>query len=273
MPVGFQSFCPITGLGWKWAGVMVVIAIAIAAIKIIAMKGMARVADSSRRSRGEASERRRSEPVAWDPSVLPPARPAIRESRPVDNRQVTPAWSMEFVRALEWKRFEELCECYWVAKGYPAKLTGPGSDGGVDVVISDRADATKVFAVIQCKAWSSKQVGVDSVRALWDAKDHFKAQLALFYSLSGFTDDAVRFASEKHFKLVSGEELLKQVLALPAEAQQTLLAHVGRDDFRTPTCPMCDVKMVRRKGKEGKPDFYGCPNVRACGTHSYSVRI
>lgn len=267
------AFKPITDLVWKWVGLMVVIVIAITAIKIVAMKRMARVADPSRRSRGEAPDRRRSEPVAWDPSVMPPARPVIRESRSADDRPVTPAWNMEFIRALEWKRFEELCEGYWVAKGYPARLTGPGADGGVDVVIADRADTAKMFAVIQCKAWSSKQVGVESVRALWGAKDHFKAQLALFYSMSGFTDDAVRFASEKYLKLVSGEDLLQQVLALPSAAQQTLLAHVGRDDFRTPTCPTCDIKMVRREGKEGKPDFYGCRNFRTCGSHTFPVRI
>lgn len=181
-------------------------------------------------------------------------------------------WSLETLQAIEWKRFEELCEGFWKAKGYPARLTGPGADGGVDVVISERSDPSKAFAIIQCKAWGSRQVGVETVRALWGAKDHFSAKLAIFYGLSGFSADAQKFAAEKHLKLVSGEELLAQIKSLDAGQQNELLAHVTRGDYTTPTCPKCDIKMVRREGGGGKSDFWGCKNFRRCGSKPISVR-
>ncbi|MES2489522.1 MAG: restriction endonuclease [Pseudomonadota bacterium] len=174
-------------------------------------------------------------------------------------------WSLDLMRTLEWKRFEELCEGFWKAKGYPAQLTAPGADGGIDVVIQDRTDANAVFAIIQCKAWNAKQVGVETVRALWGAKDHFKAKLAIFYGLSGFSADAQSFASEKHLKLVSGEELLTQIKGLSAEQQRELLSHVTRGDYTTPTCAQCDVKMVERS--EGK--FWGCVNFPKCRNRLY----
>lgn len=181
-------------------------------------------------------------------------------------------WSLETLHAIEWKRFEELCEGFWKAKGYPARLTGPGADGGVDVVISERTDPSKAFAVIQCKAWGSKQVGVETVRALWGAKDHFSAKLAIFYGLSGFSADAQKFATEKYLKLVSGEDLLAQIKSLDAEQQKELLAHVTRGDYSTPTCPKCDIKMIRREGSGGKSDFWSCKNFRKCGSKPISVR-
>lgn len=181
-------------------------------------------------------------------------------------------WSIDLLRQLEWKRFEELCAQFWTRKGYPARLSGPGPDGGIDIVIVDQRDSTKFFAVAQCKAWSSKPVGVEPVRALWGAKDHFKATLALFYGLSGFTSDARAFAEGKHLKLIRGEELLQQIMSMPVGDQADLLAAITQGDYTTPTCPTCDIKMDRRPGRNGKSDFWGCRNFRRCGARTIPCR-
>lgn len=170
---------------------------------------------------------------------------------------------MELLNRLEWKRFEEVCEHFWRIKGYPARATGKGADGGIDVVIADRNDGAKTFAIAQCKSWT-KPVGVEPVRALWGSKDHFGAQLALFYSLSGFTPDASGFAEGKHLKLISGAALLQQIKTLAEPQQAELLQHITRGDYTTPSCPKCEAKMVRRPGKNGKPDFWGCPQYPRC---------
>ncbi|MGH8539140.1 MAG: restriction endonuclease [Stenotrophobium sp.] len=207
------------------------------------------------------------------PDRIDPLRIESTNANTIIDTSVRPTeWTLPLIRELEWKRFEELCEGFWKAKGYLANLTGPGADGGVDVVIQDRADPSKIFAIIQCKHWSSKQVGVETVRALWGAKDHFKAKLAIFYGMSGFTDDAVRFAAEKHLKLVNGEELLTQIKTLESNQQAYLLEQVTRGDYTTPTCPNCDIKMVRREGKGGKVDFWGCRNFRRCGARPITIR-
>jgi hypothetical protein len=180
-------------------------------------------------------------------------------------------WTASLLRSLEWRRFEEVCEGIWRANGYTARGTGPGSDGGIDIVIADRQDADKIFAVAQCKAWS-KPVGVEPVRALWGAKDHFGAQRAIFYSVSGFSTEASNFAAGKHLKLVTGDELLRQLQTL-AEAERTaLLSHVTRGDFSTPSCPKCEIKMIRKAGRAGRSDFWSCPNFGSCRTRPIAVR-
>lgn len=179
-------------------------------------------------------------------------------------------WTLQVLKDLEWKRFEEVCEGFWKAKGYDARLTGPGSDGGVDVILPDKQDATKIFAVMQCKSWSS-WVGVEPVRALWGAKDHFGAKMAIFYGLSGFSDDAKVFASGKHLVLVDGPELLKQILALPTERHRSLLMQVTTGDYRTPSCAKCEKKMVKRAGKHGQGDFWSCQTFRACKTGTMRI--
>ncbi|MES2884208.1 MAG: restriction endonuclease [Pseudomonadota bacterium] len=181
------------------------------------------------------------------------------------------SWSMDLLKVMEWKRFEELCLEFWLLKGYPAKLTGPGADGGVDVVITDRADANKTFAIAQCKS-HSQRIGVEPVRALWGSKDHLKATLAIFYSVSGFSPDATAFAEGKHLKLIDGDALLEQIGNLPAHDQIALLAKITRGDYTTPSCPKCEIKLVRHEGKGGRPDFWGCKNFRRCGLQPRPVR-
>lgn len=181
-------------------------------------------------------------------------------------------WNLTLLRDLEWKRFEMLCERFWSLRGFPARSTGPGADGGVDVVIADQQDPSRVFAVAQCKSWATRPVGVEPVRALWGVREHQKATLALFYGLSGFSDEAVRFAEGKHLKLISGEVLLEQIQAMPAADQETLLAEITQGDYRTPSCPKCEKQMVRRNGKNGRDEFWGCRNFPRCSAKPIPIR-
>lgn len=232
-----------------------------------------------------ASSRLRREPsLSVRPQDVAPPEPAqapdalsmlpLRASpaAPASPAPVIAAWSMDLLRELEWKRFEELCVGFWRRKGYPVRLTGPGADGGIDLLIAHRGDPTRAFIIGQCKAWNSRSVGVEAVRALWGAKDHFKAELAIFYSVSGFTPDAAAFAAGKRLKLVSGYALLDQIKAMNAADQSALLAEITHGDYRTPTCPKCDVKMQRHAGRNGRPDFWGCKNFRRCGTQPTACR-
>lgn len=284
-----DPFKPIMDVAVKGFGVTAVILLAIGAIKVLVIKATTRKQGgrSNRRSSGQPN-RRASNPSSRNGEAASPARdpyeaepdapsrPApswpARSEQPADAAPAPLTWNIALIRELEWKRFEELCMQFWHCKGYPARLSGPGADGGVDVLIADRRDPGKIFAVAQCKSWSSKPVGVESVRALWGAKDHFKANLALFYGLSGFTPDARAFAEGKHLKLISGEELLQQIMALTAPEQAALLATITHGDYTTPTCPACDIKMHRRTGKDGKPDFWGCNNFRRCGSKPIPLR-
>jgi hypothetical protein len=187
------------------------------------------------------------------------------------DRAITPPteWSRQLIRDLEWKRFEELVKAFWIAKGYRAELTSPGADGGVDVMVYGPG-TDRLFAVAQCKSRKNEQVGVAMVRELWGVVHHFRSPLGLFYALAGFTPDAVAFAQNKHLKLITGDELFDQIKALTEEQQLALLNEVCRDDYLSPTCPRCDIKMVVREGLEGR--FWGCTNYPRCH-HTFRMAV
>lgn len=184
---------------------------------------------------------------------------------------VSPVWSLELLIEMDWKRFEELCELLWVIKGFHAQSTGPGADGGVDVVVAQRGQPDVTFAIVQCKS-HVEPVGVKPVRELWGCRDHFSATLAVFYSVSGFHPTATAFAVGKQLKLIDGPDLLAEIRQLPARDQAELLARITRGDYTTPSCPKCEVKLVRHHGKDGRPDFWSCKNFRRCGQQPRPVR-
>lgn len=174
-------------------------------------------------------------------------------------------WSMELIRKLEWKRFEELCAGYWQAKNHRAELTGKGEDGGVDINLYSRSEPERLVAIVQCKAWDD-QVGVEKVRELWGVKSHLGVPLAIFYGRSGYTGRAREFAAGKHLKLFTGEELLSQIISLSTDQQNELMQRVTRGDYMTPTCARCDLKMVWRANAK----FWGCVNYPRCESKIYS---
>ena len=89
----------------------------------------------------------------------------------------------------------------------------------------------------------------------------------VFFGLSGFTDEARRFAANKEIDLVSAEQLLDLIALLPTDKQASLLEHATRGDFSTPSCPSCGIKLVVRtagKGTRAGKQFWSCSNYPRC---------
>lgn len=212
-----------------------------------------------RELRPRLPERRSAEPDELDralASVYPsPASAPTAPPRP-------PAWSLEVLDRMEWKRFEDLCCEFYREKGIRAETTRLGADGGVDVrLFQDDADPARVTAIVQCKA-HSRQVGVKPVRELRGVMAHQKVEKAFFMAPRGFTDEARAFAAENRITLLDGKLFLAMLQRLPAESGQRLLEFATAGDWTTPTCPTCGGRMSAREGKRGA--FWGCTSYPQC---------
>jgi len=176
------------------------------------------------------------------------------------------SWSDSLIKSLEWKRFEDLCAGLFSAKGYVAKQTKLGADGGIDLFLF-KPGSDKPLMIVQCKAWNSKNVGVKPIRELYGVKESEGAPLAVFMTSSNYTDDARAFARGKHLKLLTGTDLLKLIKELPDEKQSRLLSDITEGNYTTPTCPSCGIKMLIRTSKKGSnkgSNFWGCTNYPRC---------
>ncbi len=173
------------------------------------------------------------------------------------------AWSIDVIRAVEWKRFEDLCQKFYETSGIRSETTALGPDGGMDILLH-QDDTGKPTAIVQCRAWGERLVGVRPIRELLGVMTHEKIGRAFFMTSGHFADDAKMLASSNRITLISGDMLLIMIKRLPEAARKSLLEFATEGDYKTPTCPSCGIKMKHVAGKAGRPDFWACHNYRRC---------
>lgn len=176
---------------------------------------------------------------------------------PVASTPPLSAWSLELLREMEWKRFEELCAAYYRSLGFTAQTIRRGADGGVDVTLY-QAGSAQAHAIVQCKAWNTQSVGVKPVRELLGVMTSEKVAQGIFMATGTFTQEALMFARANSLELIDGPGLMARLRDLSGEMQQRLLDVAMEEDYKVPTCPSCGIKMVRREGGGGRKPFWGC---------------
>ena len=261
-----------SGIAWLFGGFFLLIGVvAFAAQKMAASKALATGIkpvfgggtsnpEWKPPHRARSAPQGRSEPIELDWSVAIP-RNAVEPSteamaKPTD-------WSIELIRKIEWKRFEDLCQQFYQSKGIKSETTPLGPDGGIDIRLY-QDDTGKATSIVQCKAWGERFVGVKPVRELLGVMTHEKIDKAFFMTSGRFSDDAKAVATSNRITLVDGAMLLMMIQRLPVEVKMGLLAFATEGDYATPTCPSCGIKMRSVAGKGGRPDFWGCRNYPKC---------
>ncbi len=182
---------------------------------------------------------------------------------PSENFTKPTEWSVDTIRELEWKRFEDVCQKYYETLGIRSETTALGPDGGIDIRIY-LDDAENTTSIVQCKAWGSRMVGVKPVRELLGVMTHEKIAEAIFMTSGNFSDDAKEVAKDNRITLIDGNMLLVMIKRLPEEDQQSLLNFATDGDYKIPTCPSCGIKMRHISSKTDRPDFWGCKNYPRC---------
>ncbi len=167
-------------------------------------------------------------------------------------------FTSDFLGKLEWKHFEELVAAYYVKTGVVAVRTKTGPDSPVHLNISWKGEA-KPFACVQCHASPVGLIRMGPLQALHTALTVAEIRRGYVVTNGKFNVEARDFAEEKHFTLLSGDLFLEKLNALPPAARIDLMQTTSASDFSTPTCPKCDVRMVRAEGAGWR-----CPNRPKC---------
>ena len=172
-------------------------------------------------------------------------------------------WTLDVIRDLEWKRFEDVCQQFYEKKGIRSDTTDLGPDGGIDIRLY-QDDSGRPTSIVQCKAWGERYVGVKPIRELLGVMTHEKIGKAFFMTSGSYSDEAKAVAQANRITLIDGNMLLMMIQRLPAPERESLLAFAVDGDYATPTCPSCGIKMVVRQGTNGRADFWGCQNYPRC---------
>ena len=164
--------------------------------------------------------------------------------------------SLESIRELSWKRFEDLLGEAYRRQGYKVEESlGSGADGGVDLVL--RRDGATI--IVQCKRWVNRPVPVQIVRELYGVMHDQHATEAKLITTSSFTSEARAFAVGKSIEMVGGKELVtlirsvqgSVILADGSTECRPTVEDGGEDHRPTVECPRCGAEMIKRTAKRG----------------------
>ena len=197
-----------------------------------------------------------------EPVFSPDLPPEPRGSSPKLSRHQERHWTPAVLAAIEWRRFEAVCEAFFAQAGLATRSQSHGADGGVDIWLQSRHVVEP--RIVQCKHWQSKPVGVKEVREFLGVMASHKLQNGTYVTSSTFTADALAFAKANGIQAQDGATLLKLIGLRTPEQQAALLAVAYEGEYWRPTCASCGTKMAERtSGKDGR-GFWGCANYPRC---------
>ena len=186
----------------------------------------------------------------------PSSTSAMQATQLGNTRTSADEWGPKVFEAIEWRRFEAVCERLFGQAGFEARTQSHGADGGVDIWLHSR-HSEGAAAIVQCKHWQGKQVGVKELREFYGVMASHKLKRGTYATTSTYTADATLFAKENGISALDGNALLALIARRTPEQQMELLQTAYEGEYWRPTCASCGVKMVEREKKKDKAPFSG----------------
>lgn len=172
---------------------------------------------------------------------------------------------LDSIRDLHWSEFEQLLAEAFRRQGYSVQDTGPGADGGIDLIL--HKDGRK--ELVQAKQWNKYKVGVKVVRELYGVQTAQHADSAILVTSGSVTADARRFAEQNALRIIEGAQL-EQMIASVQRSQRDATVQVEKrvtEVAKPPACPQCGALMIKRTARRGSnagQAFWGCSQFPAC---------
>ena len=108
-------------------------------------------------------------------------------------KQLDAQKSIETIRQLHWRNFEELVAEAYRRQGYRVTEGGFGADGGIDIELRKGEE----LILVQCKQWKAQKVGVSVVREMFGVLTASNASRVFIICSGKFTQQAIDFALSK----------------------------------------------------------------------------
>ena len=173
-------------------------------------------------------------------------------------------WTAGLLRALEWRRFEALCEEIFKQDGYVTKPPPGSTERGADIWLHSRLDLQQPVRIVQCRNWSGEPVGVNAVREFLGAMVDADVKSGALVTCGAFTAEAQALARRHAIMAVSGADVLALIAKRPQALQHELLAVATQGDYGRPTCKLCGLKMQARQALDGELTHWVCEGAPRC---------
>lgn len=197
-----------------------------------------------------------TEPAFLDSSLLPSAPAPLPEET---------QWSPAVFAAIEWRRFEAVCELLFSQGGFTARSESHGPGLGLLVRLYRPAGGGPV-AIVHCRHWQNKLVEEQELRDFLAVMKSHKVKRGTYVTATTYTPGARRFAKEHHINAMDSDDLLALIAKRKPSQQLELLAEAHAGEYWKPTCARCGIKLVKRARSADRVPFWGCINFPQCTT-------
>jgi restriction system protein len=174
---------------------------------------------------------------------------------------IAEAHSVEDLRALTWRTFEELVQAGYRSRGWIVHPTNANSDadGGADMIITKR----RKRLLVQAKQTRGlRTVGVDKVRELLGVITASKAHGGILVTCGSFSVEADRFAEANGIELVNGADLLRLI---GHDATPVAIEAAGpKHSLVGPPCKRCSGPTHLVAKSLVASSYYGCDAYPEC---------
>lgn len=172
--------------------------------------------------------------------------------------------TLDDIKHLSWKEFEEFVGSLFVKLGYDVEVTGGLADGGIDLIV--KKDGRTSF--VQCKKYQTSKVSLSMVRDFYGAMNsNLNFESGYFITTGIFTLEAKHFAEDKPIELIDGSKLMDYVRITESKEIPTRQSIKTAKLSKTPICSKCGASMVLRTAKKGNmvgSQFWGCSTYPKC---------
>lgn len=172
-------------------------------------------------------------------------------------------WSIDVLRLMDWKRYEEVSAAYFALTTESSHTTSIGPASGLDVRMF-QCQAGHPYALARCTALHFHRINAQPILTLAHALARQQIERGLFVSRAGFRSDAHQAASRYGIALIDGVMLLSMIQRLRPAFRDHLLAIATAGDWRVPSCPLCGEKMLGRQRDSSV--YWRCSSLERCNT-------
>lgn len=201
-------------------------------------------------------------PSELDASEWPRNEPGLTQRVPPP---MATQWSSQVFLDIEWFRFETVCARLFEQAGFEVRLQPRDEDGGSAVWLHSK-NAQGPVAIVLCRHWPGKNVGVTELRELATLLKKHKLARGTFTTAGMYTPGALRFAKENAINALDSAGLVTLIARRTPQQQRALLDVAYEGEYWRPTCGKCGIKMDERTPSRGGQQYWACANYRQCKT-------
>jgi len=172
-------------------------------------------------------------------------------------------WGTEVFAAIEWRRFEAVCNMLFAQAGFDTRSQSHGAQGGMDLWLHSR-NGHGLVALMHCKHARNKPVGGRDLQEFLAVMAVHHLKRGTYATTTTFTAAAQLFAQHNSIHILDAQGLLALIAKRTPEQQRALLAVAFEGEYWRPSCVRCGDKMLARKPVEGRTGFWGCSHYPHC---------